>query len=519
MRSFRFVALSWVVAMGCYSDRQQQSTLPEPDPDPRYISGPPGGAMDPTPAYGQSPAPVIQSAPSASAIDEPPGSTQDIAGSPDGYADDGEPGGAPQAAPPPMPPGAPGMPQGPDINVAGPGVSGGIAGPGVSGGIAGPGIAASGAIRVGPALPAPGAGGPGPDDESAPDDAMAAPTGDATAAVTDPEIDAALNGYGQWIDTEDYGEVWRPDATVVGADFTPYESGGSWADTDAGWAFASDYSWGWLPFHYGRWAWFHDYWGWVPGHRWGPAWVEWRHGGGVVGWRPLEPGQHHGSYHYGSGTTVIRDHRRSEQHDANWRFATVNDFGRPHIRSHLYGNLAEGLRVTSHVAAPPLRARTTLHAGDLMRGRYGSRPVRTEGRFDGRFDGRAGGAVGGAQVRDHRDAYGHSYQPSGGDSPAARGYVPPPRVESSPARGGNPSGGSYAPGRSYAPPRGYSPSHGGPPSGGAAPSRSSGSHFGGGSSHSSSGGSSHSSSGGGSSSGGSSHSSSGGSSHSSSGHK
>jgi hypothetical protein len=336
--------------------------------------------------------------------------------------------------------------------------------------------------------------------------------------VTDPEIAAALGGYGQWIETDDYGEVWRPDATVVGADFTPYESGGSWADTDAGWAFASDYSWGWLPFHYGRWAWFHDYWGWVPGHRWGPAWVEWRHGGGVVGWRPLGPGQLHGSYHYGagagSGTTVIRDHRRSEQHDANWRFATVNDFGRPHIRSHLYGNLAEGLRVTSHVAAPPLRARTTLHAGDLMRGRYGSRPVR-------------------AEVRDHRDAYGHSYQPRGGDSPAARGYVPPPRVESAPARGGNPSGGSDAPGRSYAPPgrsyappRSYSPSRGGPPSGGAAPSHPSGSHFGGGSppsstgSHfgggsSSSGGSSHSSS-----SGGSSHSSSGGgSSHSSGSHK
>jgi hypothetical protein len=53
----------------------------------------------------------------------------------------------------------------------------------------------------------------------------------------------------------------------------------------------SDYSWGWAPFHYGRWM--HDPyygWVWVPGYEWSPAWVAWRHGGDYYGWAPLRPG-------------------------------------------------------------------------------------------------------------------------------------------------------------------------------------------------------------------------------------
>ena len=48
--------------------------------------------------------------------------------------------------------------------------------------------------------------------------------------------------------------------------------------------------WGWVTFHYGRWA--HDQrlgWFWVPGDEWGPAWVDWRRGDDFVGWAPLPP--------------------------------------------------------------------------------------------------------------------------------------------------------------------------------------------------------------------------------------
>jgi hypothetical protein len=419
MRLLRFVALlPWIAAAGCYSEAPAQSTLP----DPTYVSGPPGGAMDPGGAYGQS----TSGNPAYNAgTDLPPGSMPGPQGAPPSPDDDDdEPVAVAPAPAAPVPP---------------------VADPGASGTSGSPGASDEANEDVADATPTPGA------------------PADPTAGVTDIEIDATLDGYGQWVETEDYGQVWRPDATVVGVDFTPYESGGSWQDTDAGWAFACDYHWGWLPFHYGRWAWFHDYWGWVPGHRWGPAWVEWRHGGGVVGWRPIAPGvrDHRHGYQYGGGATVIRDHRHAEQHDAHWRFATANDFGRPHIRSHLYGNLAEGLRVTSRVPAPPLRARTTVRATDLMTGRFA-----TGGRALGA--GRFGGPT---QVRDHRSpGFGSSgqvqtYQPAPGGRPwrsppynaPARTYQPP--VRDNPAvRGEPPARGYYPPARGYNPPaRGYNP--------------------------------------------------------------
>src|SRR5262249_7705747 len=61
-------------------------------------------------------------------------------------------------------------------------------------------------------------------------------TVDATATVTDAEIDSTLEGYGMWIEDEEYGRIWRPSATVVGVDFTPYETCGTWVWTeDYGW--------------------------------------------------------------------------------------------------------------------------------------------------------------------------------------------------------------------------------------------------------------------------------------------
>lgn len=409
MPQFRLVVLlPWLAAAGCYNDAPSQSTLPQL----QYASGPPGGAIDPGYGYRQD----------AYAAGESP------------TAFEVAPSEAPEAAPPEAVPDA---------------------------------------VAAAPDQAAP-AQGPAPEDDD-PDVAEAAPApegpADPTAGVTDVEIDATLDGYGQWIETDDYGPVWRPDATVVGVDFTPYESGGSWAYSDVGWAFACDYSWGWLPFHYGRWAWFNDYWGWVPGHRWSPAWVEWRHGGGVVGWRPMAPrirDHRHGEpgwrdVHHGSGI-LVRDHRHAQQHDANWRFATVSDFGRPHIRSHLYRNPAEGLRVTSTVTAPPLRARTTVHAGDLMRSRFsGGRSTQP-------------GYGSAPQIRDHRSSEPvRAYQPMQRDRPAryqpynppARTYQPPARTQSynppartyqPPARNYQPPARSYnPPARTFQPPRSYNP--------------------------------------------------------------
>jgi len=60
--------------------------------------------------------------------------------------------------------------------------------------------------------------------------------------------------------------------------------------SDHGWYWQSDYSWGWAPFNYGRWAYVHHRWCWIPGNRWAPSWVYWRSHDEGYGWAPLPPG-------------------------------------------------------------------------------------------------------------------------------------------------------------------------------------------------------------------------------------
>jgi hypothetical protein len=100
-----------------------------------------------------------------------------------------------------------------------------------------------------------------------------------------------LSPYGEWFEHPPYGPVWRPHRHVVGVEFTPYVTGGRWVYTEYGWVFDTDWRWGWAPFHYGRWLYLGavEGWVWVPDTVWGPAWVEWRAGGGYVGWAPLPP--------------------------------------------------------------------------------------------------------------------------------------------------------------------------------------------------------------------------------------
>jgi hypothetical protein len=154
------------------------------------------------------------------------------------------------------------------------------------------------------APPPPPAAPPVQDDEDD-DDASAASAPEQPAqtygaddeyADTDPsaltDFRATLDPYGSWRDDPTYGTVWVPSSNVVGDDFVPYETAGHWAyDDDYTWV--SDYSWGWAPFHYGRWVYAPGYgWEWTPGRTYAGAWVSWRYGWGdwaYVGWAPLGP--------------------------------------------------------------------------------------------------------------------------------------------------------------------------------------------------------------------------------------
>ncbi len=100
-----------------------------------------------------------------------------------------------------------------------------------------------------------------------------------------------LAPYGSWVQEPGLGWCWRPTVAAVDIGWRPYGNAGHWIYTDEGWSWESDYPWGGVAFHYGRWTRDGISWVWVPGYDYAPAWVTWRHAesDGYVGWAPLPP--------------------------------------------------------------------------------------------------------------------------------------------------------------------------------------------------------------------------------------
>ncbi|HET7541044.1 MAG TPA: DUF6600 domain-containing protein [Polyangiaceae bacterium] len=129
---------------------------------------------------------------------------------------------------------------------------------------------------------------PGPQPPQSPDNV---PETDPRAIT---EFRPTLDPYGTWVNDARYGTVWVPNRDVVGADFAPYVSAGHWALTvDNDWIWQSDYPFGGVVFHYGRWVWVPNVgWGWVAGRRYANAWVTWRvptDDYAYIGWAPMAP--------------------------------------------------------------------------------------------------------------------------------------------------------------------------------------------------------------------------------------
>ena len=101
------------------------------------------------------------------------------------------------------------------------------------------------------------------------------------------DFNAPLATCGTWVDVEGNGSCFpRPG---VAMDWQPY-CYGRWVWTDCGWYWQTDEPWGWACYHYGTWLDDPGFgWVWVPGIEWAPAWVEWRIGGGFIGWAPCAP--------------------------------------------------------------------------------------------------------------------------------------------------------------------------------------------------------------------------------------
>jgi hypothetical protein len=108
-----------------------------------------------------------------------------------------------------------------------------------------------------------------------------------------PDFYDTLAPYGTWVDVAGYGQCWQPTAVVSNPRWQPYCDRGHWVDSNCGWYWMSDYSWGWAPFHYGRWFQHQRLgWCWAPDRVWGPSWVCWRSSQNYCGWAALPPAAH-----------------------------------------------------------------------------------------------------------------------------------------------------------------------------------------------------------------------------------
>lgn len=87
-----------------------------------------------------------------------------------------------------------------------------------------------------------------------------------------------LGEYGEWINTNQYGWVWRPSvaATAAYSDWTPYRYGHWRYLPGYGWTWIADEPWGWATSHYGRWVWVDDYWNWCPHDQYRPRHSRWQ---------------------------------------------------------------------------------------------------------------------------------------------------------------------------------------------------------------------------------------------------
>jgi hypothetical protein len=141
-----------------------------------------------------------------------------------------------------------------------------------------------------------------------------------------------LGPHGRWIEAEPGQWYWQPAIAVSTPGWRPYWDGGHWVYSDAGWYWASDYPWGRVAFHYGRWH-LHPRHGWVwfPGRVWGPAWVVWRNGGDYCGWAPLPP---YAEYDAVAGVYLFHGRRVEVGFDfglewGHFNFCFVRDMGSP----------------------------------------------------------------------------------------------------------------------------------------------------------------------------------------------
>jgi hypothetical protein len=177
-----------------------------------------------------------------------------------------------------------------------------------------------------------------------PESTAVSPAQTAFSPVTAPPPDeqnisffySALYPYGTWINV-DGNWCWQPNATTLDDDWAPYCNHGQWVWTDYGWTWVSKYTWGWAPFHYGRWFRRSNYgWLWQPDNEWGPAWVAWRTGSDYCGWAPLPPrGRFVPNQGFYFGASLVDDDAEFGLSFSDFYFVPIENFHDRHLFGHV----------------------------------------------------------------------------------------------------------------------------------------------------------------------------------------
>ena len=122
------------------------------------------------------------------------------------------------------------------------------------------------------------------------------------------EYSSDFDMNGRWAYASDYGYVWSPSVTIL--EWAPYTAG-TWMWVRNNYVWISYEPWGWVPYHYGRWAYVTGRgWCWVPpiagAVYWGPGFVGWIMTPTYVAWVPLAPGEtYYGYGYYGPASVNI----------------------------------------------------------------------------------------------------------------------------------------------------------------------------------------------------------------------
>lgn len=103
-----------------------------------------------------------------------------------------------------------------------------------------------------------------------------------------------LDASGNWYNVPGQGAIWQPQIALDDTNFDPYGNGAWVYYQNAGYVWASGYSWGWTPYRCGNWSYYSSFgWGWAPGSGCGSR--GWGFGGGrpvniiigPTGYRPI----------------------------------------------------------------------------------------------------------------------------------------------------------------------------------------------------------------------------------------